>query len=204
MPSREFNQLKRNTVQLKAEFLGFSKRTDGRYTRSELMRCRAFIAFTHAEVEHYLELIALKVLDRAEAKWDDRETVSKVVAGLLAFRQPRDIDVPGNPMQQADNKKLPSLIKEAFARQRSIVSANNGLKAKNLSELYIPLGIKPEDIEEALVIQLENFGSLRGGLVHNNAEVSLPRLRDPFDDEYRDVEYLIDELERFDQLAQRL
>ncbi|MGO1120941.1 hypothetical protein ACTL6U_19730 [Rhodovibrionaceae bacterium A322] len=204
MPSREFNTLKKNTRLLRAEFLSFTKRADGHYTRGELLKCRAFITFAHAEIEHYLEMRALRILDRAEAKWDRYQTATRVVAGLLAFSITKPITIAGDPREQSGDKKLSSLVKQAFSTQRGVIKANNGLKPENLSRIFIPLGFKPEDIGETLVIQLKNLGTARGGLVHSNTQVSLPKIRDPFDDEYRDIEYLISELKNFDEIVRSL
>lgn len=201
MPSREYGTLKRNIGSLRAQFLNFEKRIDGGYSNHELTQCRAFITFCHAEVEIYLETVAGKIVDAAERHWRRRRRVTNAVAAMLVYRCHKELTMPENPIEQGRNSKFETLVGNAISAQRSAIKRNHGIKPKNLSELYLPIGMPPDQFDEALLIQLKNLGERRGDHVHQNSQVSLPKVRDPFDDELHDIEFLVDEIEAFDAVA---
>ena len=43
-----------------------------------------------------------------------------------------------------------------------IIKKNHGIKAKNISDMFVPLGIDKEDIDGALLAALDSFGANRG------------------------------------------
>lgn len=204
MPSRDFNRLKFNIRQLKQEFLSFSARTDGEYTKSERMKCRAFIAFCHAEFEYYLEEMATKILNRTEQAWAAKKRPGKALAALLVYRLSKDLSLSEDPRSQSSDSRLETQVRKAIMRQRAVIRGNHGIRARNISELFTPLGLQYNDLDEPLIIQLNNLSRRRGDLVHASAQVSLPRLRDPFTDEWQDVNFLLTEIESFDRLARDL
>lgn len=204
MSTREFKQLEKNIEALRRQFLSFDKRVNGKYTRSELLNCRAFVAFAHAEVEHYLESVATRILARAKKKWREDRRVSIVSVALLAFKRRAEVSTPEDATKPGDKQTVDFLLMDAIHRQEIAIKRNDGIKPPNVSSMYVPLGIRLDASMEPLMIQLKNFGAARGGLVHNNSQVSLKRIRDPFDDEYKDVEFLLTELRSFDALTQAL
>ncbi|MEH6790268.1 HEPN domain-containing protein [Parasphingorhabdus sp.] len=199
MATREFRSLKRNIDLLKSQFLNFEKRVNGRYTRQELLNCRAFVAFVHAEFESYFESVADNILTRAKKNWKKSGRAGTVISGLLAFRNDSKATIASDIAKPGDRQTLEYCICFSIASQEKIIQTNNGIKPDNFSNLFSPLGVTKNHVDEALSIQLENFGSRRGGLVHSGAQISLPRIRDPFDDEYSDVEFLLKEVAAFDE-----
>ncbi len=183
---------------LRSQFLTFGKRTDGSYSQHELMQSRAFIAFSHAEFETYLEVSSAKAVERAEKHWKRTSRPSKAIAAMLVYRISKDIGLPSNPRDQGSGNRLDTLIGKAISLQKAAIKRNHGIKPENLSELFIPIGLHPDQIDETLLIQLRNFGERRGDQVHTNSQISLPKIRDPFDDELSDISFLIDEIEKFD------
>lgn len=198
MQSTEFEILCKNIRSLKSTFLDFNRRDDGDYTQPERMKCRAFIAFAHAEFEHYLESLSLRILQEAINKWQNDREVSYVAAAVLAYRRRDKITVPDDLKQINRSNTLGSILMQAFDTQKKVISRNSGIKPKNFSAIYTPLGVMGEDVEEALLIQLGNTGVQRGDLVHTGANISLPTIRDPFVDEEKDVNFLVSELKKFD------
>lgn len=63
----------------------------------------------------------------------------------------------------------------------------------------MPLGFQPSDFSEILLLKLESLGKSRGEIAHKRSKISIPNIRDPFDDELKEVLELIEELEGFDQ-----
>lgn len=199
MATREFKLLDRNINLLKSQFLNFPKRVDGKYSRNELLECRAFVAFVHAEFESYFESIAEKILQKAKKCWNESGKSSRAITGLVAFRNNVKSNVPEDLAKPGSKQKLDYCVRFSIAAQEKVIQSNNGIKPENFSQLFSPLGVSEADVSEAFSIQLANFGKLRGGLVHAGAQISLPRIRDPFDDEYSDVKFLLEEVAIFDE-----
>jgi hypothetical protein len=204
VPSREYGTLKKNVSSLQGQFLNFEKRLDGNYSSYELTQCRAFITFCHAEVEIYFEGLASKVVLAAERHWRKNKRVTNAIAAMLAYRIRHDQNLPDNPSQQNPTTKFETLVSKAINAQKAAIKANHGIKPKNLSELFLPIGMYPDQFDETLLIQLNSLASRRGDHVHQNSQVSLPKIRDPFDDELHDVVFLVSEIASFDTLAARL
>lgn len=204
MPSREYRTLRKNTGNLKSQFLNFQKRLDGSYSVHELTQCRAFITFCHAEVEIYLETVASRIVDNAERHWRRHGRVTNAIAAMLAYRIQAPSALPENPIEQGRKSKFETLVGSAISAQRSAIRGNNGIKPKNLSELYIPIGMTPDQFDDELLIQLKSLGERRGDHVHQNSQVSLPKVRDPFDDELTDIDFLVADIEAFDLLSTEL
>lgn len=204
MQSAEFRTLKENIDGLKAVFLNFQKRDDSDYTDQERMLCRAFIAFSHAEIEYYLESLALRILNNAVQKWNQNGEAGRVVVALLSFRRQQSTSVPDDPKQPGKKNTYQTILMGAVASQKLVISNNNGIKPVNFANIFTPLGLLEVDVEETLLIQLGNTGSRRGDLVHKSTDVSLPLVRDPFSDEEKDVYLLLGELEKFDTHVETL
>jgi hypothetical protein len=204
MSSNEFKLLRANISQLTNHFLNFKKRDDGDYTDAERLNCRAFIAFSHAEFEHYLESLSLRIIDEAIQEWKNNKRVGIVGGAVLAFRRSDKIGIPNDPKQPGKENTLATIIMTAFVAQRGVVTRNNGIMPKNFSEIYTPLGVTDADVDEILLIQLSNSGKHRGAMVHDSSNVSLPKVRDPFGDEQKDVDSLLEELQKFDSTLSAL
>ena len=199
MPSLEFETLHENIDDLKSVFLDFPKKTDGDYTNKEMMNCRAFITFSHAEFEQYLENLSIRILDNAIKKWQENNIVSVVALGILAFRRRKDTAISNDPDQPGKRNKLTTILMEAFNNQKDIIKGNHGISPKNFANLFTPLGITENEVDGALIIQLGNTSSHRGSLVHRTTNKSLQMIKDPFTVEEQEINYLVSELKNFDK-----
>lgn len=196
--SIEYEELKADILALKEGLMSFEKREDGDYTAEEILKCKAFIVFSHAEVENYFEKVSRRIMSEARQRWESNAVPDRVIATLLAYRRKELSPIPENPKQSSRKSRLESIVAECFKLHEAAIADNNGIKATNLSQLLSPIGLMPHDIEEAMIIQLDKTGAVRGDLVHKQSKVSMRRIRDPFSDELSDISNLIDELERFD------
>jgi hypothetical protein len=198
MSSPEYQGLVTGIGELKSHLMNYAPRLEGNYTTEELMKCRAFIAFSHAEIQSYLEKIAKRILVEAHDRWIKSFAVDRVIATLVAFRRQPQISIPEDPGKPHKSADIYEIVSHAFKLQEDVISKNNGIKRSNVSEILCPLGMFPKDFDEVLLIQLDGTGKLRGDLVHNVSSVSLRRIRDPFSDEIADIEQLIAEIEKLD------
>lgn len=195
-PSTALKELENNLDMLCSNLLNFAARQDTDYTAEELLKCRAFIAFAHAEFEHYLESISLLILNSEVQKWTKTKEIGLVGAAVLAFRGEKKAAVPEDPHNRGENSTLATLIMKAFSVQRGVIAGNNGIKPNNLSHMFTPLGV--DEFDNELTIKLGNTGKLRGALVHRSSPNSITQLRDPFE-EKAEIFDLLNELKKFEQ-----
>ncbi len=179
--------------------MDFAPRQETPYSRSELLKCRAFVVFAHAEIQVYFEAIASRVLARAERDWRRREKIGRVIAGLIAFSRSDSVCVPDDPAKVSRKADFRKIIEGAFAKQREIIRGNNGIKRANVAKLLCPLGLFNDQFSEVFLIQLDQPGKRRGEMVHKSSRVSLQNIRDPFADEHQAILKLLDEVRAFDQ-----
>lgn len=184
---------------LRDSLMNFDSKEDGNYTDEELLKCQAFVVFSHAEVEVYLEKVSRKIMNSARENWLDHTTHSRVISALVAFRRQQNVFIPEDPKVCTNNNDIEKIIENSFKSQEEIISKNNGIKRSNLAQMIFPLGVLSSDINESLLILLDNTGSKRGEIVHKASSVSLRNIRDPFSDELPDIANLINEISVFDQ-----
>jgi hypothetical protein len=204
MASKEYAALLEAISDLKTELLGFSQRTDGDYTHEELMKCQAFIVFSHAEIENYLEKIARRIISEAANRWNESSLPDRVITTLVTFRRKEICGPPNDIKNPLKHQNIKVIVEDALKSQEQVIAENNGIKQANLSQLICPLGVFEYDIDDTLLIQLDIVGAKRGGLVHKQNKVSLRTIRDPFSVEWKDVNDLLNQLQSFDKNLENL
>lgn len=202
--SVEYDDLEIAIGELRSGLMSFGQREDGEYTLEERLKCKAFIVFSHAELENYLEKVARRIMNEAKSRWEATRIPDRVIATLLAYRRKEVTLPPENPRIPVGRADLSEIVKQCFSLQRAAIDDNNGIKSKNFSQLLCPLGVLSEDIEEPLLIQLDDMGKRRGDFAHKTNKVSMPHLRDPISDELSDVSNLMIEIKNFDNSLENL
>ena len=198
MSSAEYDKLTKAVSDLGEGLMSFPQRDDGAYTDEELLRCQAFIVFSHAEVQVYLENVSRRILSEARERWSSGAAIDRVIASLATFRHSERVPIPRDPKKATGKGSIREIIEGAIKKHREAIDDNNGIKRANVAELLCPLGVGPDDLEEPLLIQLDQTGSRRGEMVHKSSRVSLRSVRDPFTVERKDVEDLLTEIRKFD------
>lgn len=204
MPSVEYKTLVQSIADLNADLLNFPPSPTQPYSNGDLLKCQAFVIFSHAEMQVYWEAVARRILQEAEKRWKTNSTVDRVIGMLVAFRRPERITVPTNPVNPHDTSKFEWIVEEAIKAHNKVINDNNGIKRTNIANLLIPLGLLPGDFVEAMLIQLDQTGKKRGDMVHKSSKVSLRNIRDPFTDEMKDIDNLVIEIGCFDTKLEAL
>lgn len=202
--SAEYQALVGSISDLKAGLLDFPRSPTEPYTYGDLLKCQAFVVFAHAEMQVYWEAIARRILSEAEARWRGAGVVDRVLATLVAFRRQDPSSVPTDPARPHTNGDFAAIVRSSILAHSKVIGENNGIKRANIANLLVPLGVFSEDFDEPLLIQLDQTGTLRGTIVHKSAKVSLRTIRDPFLDEMRDIDNLVDEIQVFDAKVEQL
>lgn len=164
----------------------------GNYIKAEDLRY--FVLCFHAEIEDYLEKLALNILNNAEKKWDKRSSFDCVLASLTLYfyreKEQNKKDVLSgdevNEVKQAlvfalmgKRKKFPE-IKESIKkiiewRKEYVTEKNHGIKWSNIKYMLKPLGVPLAEfikLDSQFSMKLKNIGQMRGKFAHkSNADI---------------------------------
>lgn len=174
--TQQFVELRQRMTELEANLIP-PLREDLGYTEADYDRVRAFIVLTHAEVESFLELRVLAELAKRLEAWNTSKRPSGVLMGLLAFGGtdwPATIDDYAKPRNEtAPSWKLRDLqrrLDSAHATLHgSVRMTNHGIRKRNTLALLLPLGMQIDELDAALLDQLDAFGGTRGEIAHGSA-----------------------------------
>ena len=166
--SRRFAALERRLHHLRLHFLPKQISPVARYTPRQYDLARAFVVLAHAEFEAYIEDRSTEIVQRAANHWRTKGRYSHVLRRVCAFRDASH-DEPWLPFN-----KDPRNIDGAFKSYEGLVKKNHGIREINLLKLVFPIGIKYEDIEAALMSDLDIFGSSRGEYAHSSIKTQQP------------------------------
>jgi hypothetical protein len=176
MQSEEYRELFERTEFLKKTLLPKASNYQTKWGQDRL---RAFRLLVHAEVEHYMEEICIKLLKELES----------------SCKNPKI----GGRLERIWAEKV-------YQQQKHCVACNNGVGKENIIKMFSPLGV-PEYLinEEApmLLDRLSDLGRDRGFVAHTGAshratkEISLTR-------EKNNINEMLSYIEAFDRLIIRL
>lgn len=144
----------------------------GNYLPADYDRIAAFLLLGHAEVESFIEQRCLEIASEVVAKWAaDSEARSTIVA-LTAFSHRQGQS--GLPESGAGRSRIREVVDEAKKSYSAVVHKNNGIKEKNLLELYLPLGLRESQFPSGFLAAMDTFGTERGGFAHTGIGSQTP------------------------------
>jgi len=133
------------------------------YTDAEFARARAFVVLSHGAIEDYLEGIALEVVDKGIQAFRSDGRARTSLLALLGYGI--KVDVPssfsGGPWG------MRTLLNDSRKVLRSWTEANNGVKAKDVLRLLLPVGVKETDMGNVWLQHMDDLGGLRGRVAHH-------------------------------------
>jgi hypothetical protein len=204
MSSVEYRALVQAIVDLKAGLMNFSPSPTEPYSNGDLLKTQAFVVFSHAEMQVYLETISRRIMREAEDRWKTAAAIDRVLATLVAFRRPENVSIPNDPINPHESGDFDKIVQKAIMAHSEVIEKNNGIKRTNVAALLVPLGVLPSDLVETMLIQMDQTGKKRGEIVHKSSKISLRTIRDPFSDEMKDIDDLVNEIAVFDAKLESL
>lgn len=139
---------------------------DGAYSTEELLKLDAYVIMCHAEIESYLEQLALRIIYWSEDGMR-RDIHDKTSASLVMYYRPDRDKIPSTKKVPADFPIRTVGFKSSKSHTEA-VGENNGIKEKSVCEMFIPLGLNFDGVNGLLLSELDAWGSARGGLVHTS------------------------------------
>ena len=136
----------------------------------------AFRLLSHAEIEACLEDLSTSTLAKAlKAYQGDGSARLPLLAVLAFYGRGKLPSRKGDPQEDFDA----SLLQAITAHHRA-VAKNNGLREHNVVTLMFPVGLLISDIDPVWLLQMDNFGQLRGATAHQSMRTQHPP--DPVDE----------------------
>lgn len=220
--TENFRQLKENITQLKETF--FLKRKDltGDYTPEEKLKVAAYVTLVHGEFENFFETVCWKKAQSSVSQFSTSGSLSNTILGLLAFSDLCVSDYRELPKEDIKNgvtkKKLDKSIKKwdssllledrikaSLNTYNFLIEENHGIKRANLLDMLLPIGFPTDNsiFNYAYFENFDNFGEIRGNIVHHSGKQFVTQEKDPY--EYEDlIQKLIEDAERIDNIIEAL
>lgn len=210
--STRYRKLKRELAKLRRGLLPKKFKISGDYPPEIFTRTAAYRVLAHAEIESYLEDRAYETALSAIREWEQKQKLSKILLGLLAFsgqkmEEPPDSLSPDQSSQASiwDGKiRMSNKITSAMNAFTYAVINNHGIKEKNVLRLLLPIGIEAEELDPLLLTDLNSFAKLRGEAAHLSAAKYRAKQQMNPKDELRTVMSLVDRLIEIDTFISQL
>jgi len=146
---------------------------------------RAFRLLCHAEIENYIEELAITLLNEGMAYWNEHKLANYNIASL--FINSDKIDKNFDVVQKSC---------QLFADFRKVIKNNHGIKEENIKKLFFPLGYLIDDFDTTFINNLSSFGVSRGLTAHTSAGSQIQQALN-FRDEKSKVQNIVAELVQF-------
>ena len=126
-------------------------------------RARAFVLFSHAEIEWYIEKATADYLDSVcDAAKDGLFNFSSLA--LVAFSGAKHA-VGDSLGGKKDGRSIATIFGKVRVDLRVVIDSNNGINEKSLAKILGPLGLAGK-VDPAWMNDMGNLSSIRGRLAH--------------------------------------
>ena len=172
--SRRYHDLRSRIRQLRNHLLPKTFDPTGTYNERQLDRARAFRLLVHAEIEWYLEEVAVETANKAFDDWRQRGLVTKLLLAMVAHT---DANLGGVPQLNSTGElhDLESRIEKSRNQFNTYAkSRNHGIREEHILRLLLPVGISESDIDQTWLSTTNSFGRSRGEIAHASKHVYNP------------------------------
>jgi len=170
-------------------------RISGNYTKKESDLIRSYVLLVHAEIEYYFENVAKDKAVKSLRKWMNNRKKNNCLLAIMAFCS---AEINWDKKSKINKTKLDYRINETVNHYIGRLNNNNGVKAKNIRDILLPIGIEEHELDEAWLSIMDSFGVTRGMIAHNTIGVQRPI--DLVIEKNNINQYILREIQRLDEL----
>lgn len=191
MASQHYKELKSAIGDLRRHLLPSKFNDEGIYKERVFTGVIAFRVLNHAAIEEYIEIRVSDIAINAASHCSKTRIISDPAAHIASFND-RSYGVPPatfNPIQNNQNKDWSEKIdlvsrvsKSAGSFVAFVKKDNHGIKEKNLTRLFLTIGLRHHDIDPVLVSELDSFGEARGEVAHSSVAKHVRKKPNPKDE----------------------
>lgn len=199
MPSEPLRSLRRQVSVLARALLPKDLKKDILELPPRLsVRALSFRLLCHAEIESYFEARSREIATLIVGCWNSSQMVSYPTVCMLGFSgqemtlPPPTVEKPSSKQKDwEDHIKVGGRIRKSIDTYLHYVNRqNNGIDEKDLLRMLLPLGFRVSLLDEAFLIQINNFVKGRGDVAHNSVLGQVTKGVDPRD-EFKNVQSLL-------------
>jgi len=198
MVSHHYKKLDDRRARLRKIFVPKAQNPSGVYKRTTKEKAFAHVVLMHAEIEAYIEKLVQDVCNDAVRLWRNDGTITRPLASILAYREGGSVGFSDDIFSISSDKKLETIILKAKDQFDSRVRGNHGIRASNLSRLFMSIGYIPDNFIQPVIASLDGFGAKRGDFAHNSPTVVTYMETDPIT-EANEIDRLVNELRALDE-----
>lgn len=190
MASSAYATLRQQITKLRKTLL--PRKLDGIVEITERLSARAlaFRVLSYAEIEEYFEGRTQEVSSAVNAAWKAERKVSYPTICLLGFSNqelkapPETLNKPPNrQVEWGDLVKIDARLSRAISEHHYYITRkNHGISEENIARMLIPIGFNIDLIDESVLLDLNNFASLRGETAHKSTKGQLSKGVNPKDE----------------------
>ncbi len=203
--TKQFKDLQKRLAELRKHLLPKNFSPTGNYSERVLDRARGYRLLAHAEIEAYLEEIALETIDAKIDAYKSGKPSYILLCFVAGYHRGWVTDESQSPtfFPNAGQKPQDTILEAIKAAQgqykKQVIQSNNGIKIADLQKMFLPLGVDFSDpkITPAWLGTVESYGKQRGVIAHQAKKIQKPP--DP-QDELNTLTVVIDGLRDFDEL----
>lgn len=206
-----YNDLQARLEELKNHMLPEEFSPTGEYDDQQLDLAKGYILLAHAEFESYLEEVSRDLVMSTVKKWKGNNIPSHTLLSFLCCYHSSwshsDETANEEILKIAKNRvnvkdSTDEIIDVALKQYIQKIKDNHGIKEKNFKSLVIPTGLSLDDLDGALIVAMDSFGSARGEVAHLSKK-RVKTLINP-QDEFNKVNAILNGLCDFDLKIQKL
>ncbi|MGW5063574.1 HEPN domain-containing protein [Streptomyces sp. NPDC004096] len=176
MPSTRFDELERRVAELRTHLLPKAFDPTGSYDDMVYEHTRAFRVLAHAEFESFIEDRCIEVVNDAFKQWVSSGRISTSLLAVVAYKEslhaiPESLDDASQKKKYLDLTARVEAAKNDF--NRYVRTKNNGIKAKNILRMLMPLGFTEKEIDSAWLSTTETWATARGDSAHKTAKMQV-------------------------------
>lgn len=181
----KYNLLKKRIDKIKEHF-DFKPGIHG-LTPLQNDKIKGFLLLCHAEIEDYIEGLALLLLDDAYDKWKKNHHANYNLASLFIDAE----RIEKNESVQTRSEHIISLYRQEVEKN------NHGIKSHNIKSMFYPLGYLNDDFDSAFIGTLNSFGSDRGKVAHTTGRTTVVYDKKT---EFDRIDYIVSGLHDFQEV----
>lgn len=140
----------------------------GHYTDRQHDLARAYVLLSHAEIEAFLEDISRARADKIKGRWLAKQCRSRSLRRLIQAHNVHG-GRPWQPLDWSDDR-----VASALNFYFGLINQNNGIKEKDVCQLFCPLGIEFEELNNTWLAEMNSFGAARGMFAHSSIKTHQP------------------------------
>jgi len=158
----------------------------GNLTPDISIKALSYRLLCHAEIESYFENRATEINGLISAAWKNHRHVSYPTLCMLGFSG-FQMELPPDSFQDPVKKtKVDGRLGKSIGNYNYYVTRkNNGITEKSLVKMLLPLGIEISVIDPLLVVEFNNFATLRGSAAHQSTAGHVQAGVSPYDERER-------------------